>query len=500
MLTHQKIEKILVGAVFLIGLLVLTWLLYYRNFQYQYGDSTFASQLVYNFRDSLKFETSFSDSTVYSVKNIWYKPAEYVCSSPLVTAKEYPWFHYYLIAPLLGLVSKFFDIYVFMAFLMALIYASVLLFVYALARKLKIEIIPSLLLVLITTQQPLWSMGLYGQFYFNRLFYIFCGMLLYLLLSKKKNYWLILLFSLLAIATNEVNAIALAMVLVVYGLFVKFDKKILGLSLFSFLMGVLLIFLVQKNIGGGTTQTGVINQIFSGGISGFFNNVKGLILEKNSEIFLLVNFIFGGFLLIKSRLFFGWIFLLTPNLLSYVGKLGWSTHYHTTYFIPVLFLYIYQISKIKFKNKYFLPILLSIYFVVLTCFDYLNIKFTKPSIVVKNIINDLRVTYKNREEILGKIYKLKETISDSDRISLPESIAYPFLKNNISYYPMDIDKADKVILYYDDKKDGNSRFYSINYGHQAENLDDCILKRMNKNGFDLKNPIIIGNLAIISKK
>lgn len=104
-----KIEKIFVGILFSIVLLVLTWLLYYRNFQYQYGDTTFASQVIYNFRDSSKFNTSFGDSTVYSVKNIWYKPAEYVCNSSLITPLSgYPWFHYYLIAPILGIISRFF--------------------------------------------------------------------------------------------------------------------------------------------------------------------------------------------------------------------------------------------------------------------------------------------------------------------------------------------------------------------------------------------------------
>jgi len=500
MLAHKNFEKILVGIVFSIVLAVLTWLLYYRNFQYQYGDTTFAAQIIYNFRNSTNFKTSFGESTLYSIQNIWYKSAKFVCANPLVSPVGYLWFHYYLIAPLLGLVASFFDIYVFMAFLMAFIYSSVLLFVYLIARKLKIEIIPSLLLVLICTQEPLWSMGLYGQFYFNRLFYVFCSMVIYLLLDKKKNYWLIAIFSLLAASTNEVNAIALSMVLVVYALFIKFDKKLLGISLGTFLLGAVLIFLIQKNVGINTTQTGVVNQMFSNGLIGFYHNVKKLLLEESSGTLILVNFVFGGFLLIRSRYIWAWIFFLLPNLLSYVGKLGWSTHYHTTYFIPVLFLYIYQLSKFKFKNKYLLPALLLVYFIFLTCFDYLNIKISKPSVALRRILNELIVTYKNKEIITNKINRLREVVGSGDKISLPESISYPFLKNSISYYPVNIDSVDKVILYYDNKKVGTKAFYSINYGQQAKDLDECILERMKKNGFDLEKAVIVGDLVIISKK
>ncbi|MBU3935158.1 hypothetical protein KJ909_00635, partial [Patescibacteria group bacterium] len=437
----RKVEVLLVLFIYVSLTIYLTLLLYYRNIQAQYGDSTFAAQMLINIGKNFKYETSFGRSIEYGFTHIFYKSAEFVCSSPLASpAKFFPWGHYYLIASLLGLLTRFFDIYWYMAFLHALIFSFILLFVYVTARKFKVNVLNSTILVLIASQHPIWSWGLYGQFYFNRFFMLFGGLLIWLLSSKKLNYFWITVFSLLALASNEIYGISLLMIMIVYSFIFKRDKKLFLLGMVCFSISVFLITKIHQSGLDALTQNSVINGTLSGGLFNIIKNISKVVFTENSGKFMLVNLVFGGFIvLLKPKVFLAWLFLLMPNLMVYVGKLTWSTHYHNSYFVPCLWLLIYVVANIRLKRKWFLTLGLLVFLMAISRFKVESYKMGKSVLALDKTYEDLRSIYLNKNNILFRFNGLRSQVAEGDKISLPEAVAYNFLDHEISYYPMDID-------------------------------------------------------------
>ncbi|MFA5828066.1 MAG: hypothetical protein WC841_01705 [Candidatus Shapirobacteria bacterium] len=497
----KKYEVFIVVVFYILISLILTRLLFYRNMQSQFGDTTFAAQIMLNISKGLGFESSYARSITYSLNDVWYRSAEYVCGRSLITPKEFPpWGHFYLIAFPLGFLLRFFDIYWFIALTQAIIYSTVLLFVYLAARRYMVDSLNSAILVLIASQHPLWLQGFYGQFYFNRFFLLFCSLTILLLSRKKLNYLLISIFSLLAISSNEIYGISLFMVFLVYLFLFKRDKKILIIGLFSLIISLIMITIIKQTAEPGSTQNSVINNTFSGGIISIVVNLYNVIISRSSGIFILVNIIFSGFIILfKPKNFIAWIFFLMPNIMIQIGKLAWSTHYHISYFVPTLWLFVYSVSLIKFKNKVFLTLFLFGYLVFISKFNVDNYKIGESSYVFDKIYKSYETLYLSRKGIIDKFMKFQSSVGINDMISLPEALAYPFLKQEIFYYPVELDGVDKVIMLFDKNKIGDARFYSINYGQQAENWDTCILARMRKNNFDLDNPQVIENVAVIGK-
>lgn len=499
---NKKTEIFIVLLIYILITIFLSKILFYRNMYSQNGDTTFASQIILNISKDFNFDSSYARSINYSFKDVWYKDAGYVCSSVLVTPEKYPpWSHFYFIAYPLGLLLKFFDIYWFIAFSHAIIYSSVLLFVYAIARKFRINFINSALLVLIAAQHPLWLNGMYGQFYFNRFFLLFCCMVIFLLMNKKINYLLIAVFSFFAISTNEIYGVSLFMVFIAYLFLFRYDKKILIFSICSLLISIILICIIQWTAEPNLTQNSSFHSIFSGSLLTIIVNLYKKITSYQSSIFLLVNFVFGGlFILFRPKLILVWLFFLLPNLVIDVGKLGWATHYHISYFVLILWLMVYGLSLINLKNKTYITLFLIIYLFFISRFNVDNYKFNESEFILSKIYDDYKSIVLNKKDILEKFNRLQSSVDINDKISTPEALSYPFLKNKISYYPMDIDGVDKVILFFDKSKSGDNRFYSINYGQQDDKLDICILKRMRNNNFNLDNPNILGDFVIIEKK
>jgi len=499
---NRKIEVLLVILIYILIIIFLGRMLFYRNMQSQNGDTTFAAQIMMNIDKRFDFESSYARSILYSFNDVWYKSADYVCKSPLIAPNKLSTFgHFYFIAFPLGLLLHFFNIYWFVAFSHSVIYSSILLFVYIIARKFKLNIVNSVLLVLIAAQHPLWINGMYGQFYFNRFFLLFCSIVILLLNNKKINYYFIALFSLLAISTNEIYGVVLFMVFIAYLFLFKYDKIILFFSFFSLFISIILIYIIQQNAEPNLTQNKVVSSIFSGDLSAIIINISNNIFSYPSRIFLLVNFIFGGiFFLKRPKLMIIWLLFLLPNLVVYIGKLAWSTHYHISYFVPVLWLLVYAISLIKFKNNILLTLTLLGYLIIVSRFNIVNYRIGETNFIISRIYKDYKTILLNKDNAFTKFNQLQSSVGESDKISLPEALSYPFINHEIFYYPVNIDQVDKVVLFFDKNKIGDKRFYSINYGQQADNLDECILERMKKNGFDLKNPIIVSDLAIIGKK
>gem|GEM_PF-1986728 len=498
---NEKFKKFLTG-IFFGGLFLFLWrAVYYKNMQSQYGDTTFAAQLLMNVGKNLKYESSFAKSLAYVFHDVFYKSSKYVCSSSLETTDNFnPWGHFYLIVYFIGWTSRVFDIFATVAFWQAMIYAFVLLFAYLISRRWGLSRLNSWLITLVIWQHPLWRQGLWGQFYYNRFFLLFSGITILLFSKKKINYWLVGISSLLAVLVNEIYGIALAMIYAVSWFLFKKDGKLAIMGLFSFLVGLFLTGMVQKTAEPGLTQNLFFSSMFSGGVTGMARNFWKVAVASETVKFVMVNLVGAGLgVWTNPKLFLSWIFLLLPNILVYVGRLGWSTHYHMSYFIPLIWLFSYSFSRLKMR-KLSLSMVLVVILMLTAKFDPEKMDFGKMRLAVIELAETNKSLMKDKGNIKYRFETLRSKIEKGEWVSLPEAIAYNFTDYKISYYPADIDRVDKVVLFYNEKEDGDEKFYSINYGQQDEGLDRCIRERMRKNEFEVESPIIFEKWAIFAKK
>lgn len=503
----NSLENRVVLAVFFLLWVLLSLLLYFYNIRNQYGDTAFAAQILYNLKNSFIQSSTYSTSTLEALKTIWYRSADYVCSQPLIVPNPTRpiTFHFYTIAYFLAPFARLVGIDVLIAGLQALIYSSVLLFSYLFARRQGLTILLAILITLLVSQHPLWYLGLFGQFYFNRLFLPLCALVIWLITAKKKNNWFITASVLLALSTNEIYGITLGILLAIYAVF--FDKRnrfLLVLAGVCIVTSLIMMDYIQKHYGQFTTQSGFVANLLAGNM---LTIVKGLIyqiLTYNTGIFITVNFLFLAILnLFRPRHFFLLVVFLLPNILVNIGgaeKNGWATHYHLAYFIPMIWLSIASLQRTKILSEPAKIILLVLLLLLTAVIDPATLaKRAKPFVTSKDLIN--RLSYEISHARLSLVYqkRLARAIPSGQTISAPEPIAYHYIDHPIFYYPMNIDVVDKVIFLYNERKTGDEKFSSPNYGQQDDKLDSCIIARMKTKGFDFTNPTIVEKWAIVGK-
>lgn len=504
-------KKELIIGLFILTLFVVifTAVLYFFNFTGQNADGTFAAQILSNFRvGNYSTSTTFGDSIGTSMKSIWYRSADFICKEPLIAKPLNESIgHFYFIMYALIPFTRFISIDILMALMQSIIYVSVLFFAYFFSRGRKINIINSLLITVLVSQHPLWSYGIFGQFYFNRFFLPFSAAVIWFLTRKKINYFLLSVVTILALSVNEIYGVVLLIIFIGYGIFFnkKEFKKLLILGFVSGLYSLITMNIILQTVGPQATQTGFIKQTFNLNILRTLNKLISNAFSQNSLIFFSVNFIFLGifsFSGFKTALLA--FLLLLPNLLVNIGgaeKTGWSTHYHINYFVPLVWLSIVGFSQIKFRNKVTGSLILSCLILITLFIDPYNFKFgSQSNLQIIKMLKLFNYDIRENKKIIAFKKNLRVAVGYKTRISAPESIVYNLLDHEIYYYPLNIDNVDKVIFRYFPDKKGEERFSSINYGQQDENLDKCIIERMKKNNFDFTNPAIVDGWAVIGKK
>jgi len=484
---------------------LLSRYIYLRNILFQYGDSSFAEQILYNFRTSYYTSSSITDSIAQAYSSIWYKSAKEVCSKSLIVQEgrlsiPHLYFISYFLAPLTWLV----DIQVLIATLHAVSHLLPVVILMYFARRRGLTWLEASLFGILIIQHPLWVEGLRGQFYFNRLFLPFFALIVYEIHARKHRLGLLLFFTILALSTNEIYGVILSLFFVIsYFLYKKRDKSILVLALISFLYSAFGILFIQKIFPNASTQTGAFSDLFSMGLYGLLPYFERMFLSPGTMKLLLMNFIsYGVLLLLKPK--FGILALLffIPNILISVGgaeRTGWSTHYHIGYFVPLIWLsieaYLYSNSKKIAKLLLIGTLLIS------TMFQYETILLKlKPSrFEVYRLIQQMNQFFKDEEKVLDYRNTLLSYVPAGATVSAPEAAMYNLYERKIYLYPMNIDSVDVVILRYYPENSEGKKIVSVNYGHQDENLDECIFERMKKNGFKMEDGVVVGNWIIIKK-
>ncbi len=501
-----KIETLVALSLFLFLWVAIGWLLYYYQIQYTYGDATLAAQVLHNFRHTWLISSSYTESQVQALTTIWYKPGLYACLQPLVSdMSDQPIiYHFFFIAYLFAPIAKFVDSYILIAALHSFCYISILVFSYFFARAKRLSIITAVLLTLLVAQHPLWNMGLFGQFSFNRLFLPTSATVIWFL-DGKKHTILLTIAIILAMLTNEIFGIALAMLFITYVVFIdRTRKRLLFVGIACFTVSYIMLKYIQVNfklMETGVTYFRSLSQL----------NIQGLILHFIQQLFTIktffyiaVNMLFLGILtILRPRTFFVLLLFLVPNIFISVGgaeKTGWATHYHLAYFVPLIWLAISALATGYIKAEKARIIIVLALLVITTLINPVTLTlYQKPYIAVKDLVNKINFYRIDGKNDLALRANMRKAVSPSDSISAPEPAVYYYYDHPVFYYPMNIDSVTKVVFAYDPTKPGLDRFFSPNYGQQDAALDPCIRSRMMSEGFDFDNPTIISTWAIIGK-
>lgn len=501
-----RYEMRIITLIFLLLWGITAYSTYYFQIGGQGGDTTFATQILYNFRHTLAMDSTFARSIMDSFDHVWYQSAEQVCSNSLdVQNLTVPWGHFYFVMYLFVPLVKIFDVQMLVAVSHSGIYIAVLFFTYVLARKKKFSILNSILLTTLVSQHPLWDAGIHGQFYFNRFFLPFSALILLILESDRMKYKTVFLFiaCLLALSTNEIYGISIFIILFSYmWIYSKWNTKTIGMAILFLFMSVLLLFLIQLNVGKAT-QTSYLRATFGGGIETTVKQLISSFQDPNTMQFISVNILFLGILAcFNVRLAVPFVLIILPNILVGIGgaeKIGWSTHYHMSYFVPIIWLSVLGLQSLR-KHPHIQSGVIILVILVSSFINPLDLSISrKPNFVLKRWIQ--RIQYEISHEKTSLLFRrqLREAVQGGS-VSAPEAVVYNLYDHDIYYYPVNLDKVDTVILRYDETKSGDERYYSINYGHQDPKLDACIRERMKRNGFDFSNPTIVYGWAVIRKK
>ncbi len=492
-------------------MIILVWIslsytLYFYQINTQLADTTFIAQILENFRHSLVMNTSMGVSIIESMDPIWGKSAEHVCSLPLTTHfTVMPWFHYYFALYLLLPFIWISNIPVLLAAVQAGIYLSVLVFAYFYARSQDLSRVNAIIMTLLVAQHPLWIEGIYGQFYVNRLFLPFSALFIWLLLRKKTNYIALGIAGLLAASTNEIYGIGIATILASH-LWMKqvINRRLLLLGGVFLAYSFISVALIQHNLGLSLPQTEFISKTTGGGLEATFARLAQDLLSQKTQIFLWVNFASLGILALLARRAIVPVFLiLLPNLFINIGgaeKTGWSTHYHMSYFVPLIWLSILGISRLNGRRRLQSVSLLGLLTLGIWINPYTGNLRQIPVFSPRDLYQKAR-TYQAVSPIyLNFRARLEAAVGSGQSVSLLEPLSYHLYQHETYYYPHNLESVDNVILRYDKNKEGDARFSSISYGKQfAPDMDACIFERMKKDGYDLANPIIVDNWAVIKR-
>lgn len=498
------------GAIFVVGFaLSINW---YSGM----GDNATYSDITLNIA-----RTGRSRSQVLSTIIDYIFTEKIVAATPLqVQGKEFPAlkstlntlsFHFtpiqYLIAPL----ARAFPINIVWGNLIAISYVGMLVIGYYLLRKRGVSLIATAVMTGLFSLHPSWNDSLFGQIYIDRIFLLTAMAMLAGLTSTKTRVWLVSLFTILSCLIIEKMAIIVGVFLILYSILYG-NKHTRAQNMLTTSLGVLSGFL-----GFLIIQFVLNNNYYSSflSLSSFLN--YGIYLTtypnaaQNLVTFILTNLPLLLLAVFEWRALLIALVMMIPNIVGNLGgaeKIGFVTHYHTTYF-PFLiwaaiqgFVRIYRNTWTR-SHSWVIPIAISV-FAIVSLYPFLATRTLRETWPLRTlwIIQD----YQNP---LGKYttqMKMKETLEATIPagavVSTPERyMIYLFQRNKVYYYPLGMDGADYVVVDLNTDRDipKYRGIYSYLGSEESNQIDEILLSRMIEKGYDIDHPTTFQNMAIIER-
>ena len=520
--SKRRMEKVSFLSILLFSFLaVLIWK--YNDSRLHFEDHVYIKQLTENLASTGEATSDAQDAINDMLfSGFLTTPPEELCISPMAEKSHsdnlfsyHPYFILYLIAP----TSKLLNAELVLTTVTVAGFFLLLLLMYENMRTQGVTVLVAGGVVLMATFHPVWSQGLQGQMYVERFFIPLAALLIWLLNREQRNFWLIVLLTTVCALVTERTGLIIGTYLVLHALLYaqtsSRDRLMLaGLGILSVCYSVALIMLYLDNDSYAT--------------GGFLPHSFGELLVRleneafssKLQVFLFFNvLILGIFSIWDWRAFLIALVMMVPNIIGTIGgaeKTGFLTHYHSLY-TPFLFMAIssgvvrlYRKSWTVVSGRRLVSWLLM--FMIPTVGMAKVKEANRVSISTGHLGS--HVILKSVKQVPecfegGEIYQWRKNVENIRRV-VPEgskvSVAFwgmPILENNRSvyYYPLGIDVADYVLIKYK-KVSGNYNYLgAISYlgTESQEKLNQCMNKRLRNDGYDVENPMIFGDSAVLRR-
>lgn len=515
----SKTERIVVLSIFLLLAIPTAYL---QSMRWIDGrtDTAYLSQVVENIAARGK-AVSQVNAGWDAIREFLALPANQVCAAPLALSSDsefnmltsHAHFILFAIAPL----SKVIPVNVLLPSLTVMGLLAFLAFLFVFLRKQGVTIAEALLFCLLVSVHPVWSQGMFGQIYVER-FFIPLGFLFLCAMTRSNRAVALIVLGILCLLVSERVGVTLGSVMIGFALLDR-GKKI-NERIFILCLGV--VFVVTSIL---LLKFYITNQDYNSFLANISANFKYPGFIERLQVFALFNLFFlGVFAIFDWRAFLLALIAMMPNILGNIGgaeKTGWLTHYHSMYF-PVL-VWAAAMGFIKLSNSltsklqkrllygftFSLVILCSLTFLDRTegnqpRFSLENVKknaWVKTGWMLYDVV--LRGDNSSMGVMVNSYHQIQRIVPEHSAVTTVESMMPSLYRNRtIYYYPIGIDTADYAVLPFQPMPYGRI-IYTGAVSYLGEDnlyqLDICLNERLRKAGYDLENPIIIGNAAVLRR-
>ncbi|WP_333804620.1 hypothetical protein [Sulfurospirillum sp.] len=489
------------------------------------GDSAFLLEVTENIaKQNTTKSYDFGAFYHFNFGNIQSKTADILCTQELNrfsdeaidVMRNHSYYVLYIIAQLARVIDTkllFYCLHVTSFFVL-------LYFTYRIMRESDVPIIASVLFLLLVFIHPAFSISISGQFYVERFFLAFAMMFLYLMHEKKSNLALLYIVSFFICLLTERAPMYIGIFLTMYILL--FWKSIESNKRWHliFLTTILLSYTVFALNNIKTLMGNQISTYLPTTATELISRLSNAMFLENLYVFLLCSFIFLGiFTFVHWKYLVMLTVMLVPNIIGNIGgaeKYGYFTHYHTLYFPFAVFLsvlgYIKIVTYLKTNTHRSLAALVMI---GLICFSSLyspyNRKLAFINVINENVLfkdfhlyKELFNQHSSTRQYLNDFEKMNEIIPPGAVVSSFEIIIANLWKDRIHYmFPLGLDQADYVVMQVvkenDEYKYSGFTSYVLTPS-QIRAVDNCMIERMKKIGYDFQHQVIINGYAIIKRE
>lgn len=481
------------------------------------GDTAFLTELAHNIAFRGVPYTQLNTS-INAAELTWGAMAEDVCQSPLAKPnppemnqfKRHTYLILYALAPLLWIM----DPSTALPSAMVGSFMILLLAMYLLLRERGVAIWGALLFVGALTLFPVWSFGVQGQIYADRLFIGFAAICLYLLSREEPPVGWIILTAALAASVIERGAVILGGALIAYAVIYAPSQPRKKTKLVLVLGGgiFLIAFMILKFYLESPYYQGFVSGLFLG----FPHLLQNPDFVAKLKIFLVFNLgLFGCMAIFAPRPFFLALLALLPNIMGTMGgaeKTGWLSHYHSIYLPFIVWAAAMGFANLwQMAQRWTLRVPLAGAVLSIGCIamitnpgdnlsdPFFSTKYAKKNVwpVTADMLGDYLDPKKDPQatqigHTLRRYHELREAIPAGASVTTLEN-AMPslILDHEVHYYPIAIESADYALIVATPLEGGGFNYggeISYRDAEQKRILNECLNRRLKAAGYNVDTP------------
>jgi hypothetical protein len=503
-------EKTVLLIVFAALVAVYTYWIHFR-YPIAQGDSAFLAQMldrmVQTGRPVSQVAEAINHLFVGFQPFILMSPAEEICRLELTGPgpgefnyfRWHTYFNLYFYIPLFRLLGGALG----MSLLTAISFLMVILGAYVLLRKNGIPILFSALVALVLVLHPVWSGGVLGQFYADRLFigpaFVLCALLL---TRQFESRWVIALSILLALTSERVGVVVGALligavVLADYGKPREWWRRrsLVAVGLLCMAFSVITVRVFNEHPHYNDFARSLHPASF------LINLTQNPDFAPNLLTFVAINLVAWGVPALGCwRGMLLGLGVMVPNLIGNLGgaeKTAFTTHYHSLYF-PVLAAAI-CLSFVAVYKWY--PRWASWVFVgwLATAGFAYNLDLNKYDFRFRDIASrsfsypfkrfrDDRMMVRRQQEVAAYLDEFPGTMVSTSEAFMPLLSRH----HSVAYYPLGIDDSDFVVI----PKSSAPGFYegAVTYLGDAAlpRINECLSRRLQDAGYQVQKDFDAG--------